>query len=88
MYYVYIIQHNQDKDIYTGFTSDIHKRLSEHNTGTKYPKAYTNKGYGAWILVYYEAFASKRDAQERERKLKQRGYSKRHLKKRIKNSLL
>ena len=38
-------------------------------------------------LVYYEAYMSKKDAMEREQKLKQRGNAKRWLKERITNSL-
>jgi len=38
-------------------------------------------------LIYYEAYKNKLDAQERERKLKQRGQSVKRLKERIQNSL-
>jgi len=37
--------------------------------------------------IYYEAYTSKLDARERERKLKHYGQSRNHLKNRIKRSL-
>jgi hypothetical protein len=46
----------------------------------------STKGH-VWKLAYYEAFASEKDAREREHKLKHLGYSWRHLKNRIRNSL-
>jgi len=33
MYYVYVLQSNQDKRFYTGFTRDLIKRIEEHNSG-------------------------------------------------------
>jgi putative endonuclease len=81
MYYVYIIQ-NERKEIYTGYTSDLKKRLAEHSNGhvksTKYHR---------WSLVYYEAYKSEKDARIRELQLKTSSGSKRWLKERIKNSL-
>ena len=60
--------------IYIGFTSDLKRRMREH----KHKKQ---------ELIYYEAYRDRRDAQDREGKLKQRGQSIRWLKKRVKYSL-
>ena len=82
MYYVYITV-NKEKKPYIGFTSDLERRLKEHNSSE-------NKGYTKgqeWHYVYYEAFASKIDAILREKRLKSHGQSKRQLKNRIKQSM-
>ena len=41
-----------------------------------------------WMLVYYEAYRSSQDAEEREEKLKYHGTSVANLKRRIKHSFL
>lgn len=74
MYYVYVIRNIKTSETYTGYTDDLKRRLREHHD--KNPE-----------LLYYEAYKNKKDAQERERKLKQRGQSVRWLKQRLKNSL-
>jgi predicted GIY-YIG superfamily endonuclease len=73
MYYVYLIR-KWDGKIYIGYTNDLRRRIKEH-----YEKAPE--------LIYYEAYKNKLDAQDRERKLKQRGQSVKRLKNRIKKSL-
>ena len=74
MYYVYFIRNKKENKSYIGYTKDLKRRLSEHQD--KKPD-----------LIYYEAYKSKKDAYNREQKLKQRGQSIRWLKERIKNSL-
>ncbi|KKR79340.1 MAG: GIY-YIG catalytic domain protein [Microgenomates group bacterium GW2011_GWB1_40_9] len=74
MFYVYIIRNKGTGEIYIGYTDNLERRMKEHKT--KNPE-----------LIYYEAYKSKIDAQNRERKLKQRGQSIRWLKGRIKYSL-
>ncbi len=83
MYYVYVITEQETGKRYVGFTSDLRKRIAQHNgpRGSRY----TQKG--KWILAYYEAFLNKQDALKREKKLKQDGRSKYHLFQRIKKSL-
>ena len=51
--------------------------MTEHKT----------KEHIGWKLVYYEAYVSESDARERERKLKQYGAGRGHLKKRIDKSI-
>ena len=71
-----------EKEPILGYTSDLRRRLREHNKG--YNKS--TKG-NSWKLVYYEAFLSEEDARDREKKLKQRGSTKYKLLKRLSNSL-
>ena len=75
MYYVYLIKNNSEGKTYIGYTSNLEDRLLQHKQ--KQPE-----------LIYFEAYKDKRDAQERERKLKQRGQSVRWLKRRLKYSLI
>ena len=85
MYIVYVIQHDVDKSIYIGITVNLRQRLKQHNSGENRS---TIRKSGKWILIYAEAYRSKEDAQERERKLKAHGSSKHKLYKRIKRSIL
>ena len=67
MYYVYIIQSLSFSDqIYIGCTTDLKKRLSNHNCGTT---PHTAK-YMPWKLITYTAFALKDKAYEFEEFLK------------------
>lgn len=85
-YYVYLIQHTGTKEKYLGRTSDLTKRLLEHNAKGK--KTTTRNVEGVWIYVYAEAFRSKQDAVNREKQLKDHGSGKRELFKRLPNSLV
>ena len=69
--------------MYIGFTGDLKKRFQEHNLGkTKYTKPFI-----PWLLVYYEAYTSKIDAQNREYQFKKHAKAWGQLKKRINNSI-
>jgi putative endonuclease len=65
--YSYIIECS-DGTLYTGWTVDLTKRLDAHNNGTG---AKYTRGRGPVKLVYYETYANKQMAQEREYALKQ-----------------
>jgi len=83
MYYVYLLKDSNSKWIYIGYTANLEKRLREHNEElTK-----TTKKFSSINLVYYEAYKSRIDAEDREKKLKQYGNSLGILKKRIRHSL-
>ncbi|MHB8111489.1 MAG: GIY-YIG nuclease family protein [Syntrophorhabdaceae bacterium] len=64
---VYILECS-DKTLYCGWTSDIEKRLHEHNEG-KYGAKYT-RGRRPVKLVYQEPCPTKSDALKREREIK------------------
>ncbi|MEW6088961.1 MAG: GIY-YIG nuclease family protein [bacterium] len=82
-HYVYILNSTKKDFLYIGATSDLKNRLNEHREG----KCYSTKKYLPVKLVYYEAFLSKSDAFDREKKLKYHGKSLKLLKNRICNSL-
>ena len=67
MYYVYSIQSecNPEK-YYVGLTSDIERRLAEHNIG----KSIHTSKYRPWKLVTYTAFVDKSRAEKFEIYLK------------------
>lgn len=66
-HYVYIVR-CADKSLYTGYTTDIGRRIGEHNRsqGAKY-----TRGRGPVELVYEEEYASRSEAQKREYQIKQ-----------------
>ncbi len=82
-YYVYILKSKNHDRLYIGCTSDLIKRFNEHNSG----KCFSTKSYLPVEIVYYEAYLSKTDAFDREKKLKHFGSGVAKLKKRIENSL-
>ena len=85
MYAVYVLQHTVTKQMYVGKTNDLRRRIAEHNRGAQ---TATHRKSGTWILVYAEAYRDGRDADLRERKIKQHGSNKRWLFDRIKHSKL
>ncbi len=83
MYYVYALLSLKNKRLYIGYTSNLVRRLREHNTGQG--GAYTKKNR-PFRLVFYEAFLAKKDAEKQE-KFYKTGYGKEVLKAKIKNSV-
>jgi len=82
MYYVYVLKAPVSGKLYTGYTSDLRKRLAEHNAS----KLGYTKSRGPYKLIYYEACLNSGDAQMREKYLKS-GMGKRYLKNRNKRFL-
>ena len=66
-YYVYILRCIDDS-LYVGLTSDIERRVMEHNMG-KYPEAYTYSRRPV-LLVFYQDFTDPNQAIEFEKKIK------------------
>lgn len=83
MYYVYVLFSLKSKRLYTGYTSDLKKRLTEHNLGIG--GSYTKKNQ-PFKLVFYEAFLSKEDAKKQELFYKS-GYGREVLRGKIEKSL-
>ena len=81
-FYTYVLKSHKDGKFYTGPTSNLKKRLKEHNSGlvssTKYRSPFE--------LIYFEACLNKDDAYRRERYLKT-GVGKRYIKNRLKGGL-
>jgi putative endonuclease len=82
MYYVYVIESRKNKNLYKGFTTDVNRRIKEHNAGL----TESTKNFRPWKLIYCEIFLNKHDAIEREKYLK-RGWGRKFLRDVIKNYL-
>lgn len=66
MFYVYVLFSKKLQKRYIGFTSDLKKRLSEHNSGKS---TFTKSGI-PWTLIYHESFPTESEARNRELFLK------------------
>ena len=83
MYYVYILKFDKSGKLYIGYTHNLKERVEQHKKGlSKFTK---NKG--DFRLIYYEAYLSREDAIEREKRLKYQGRAVGQLKRRIGRSL-
>jgi putative endonuclease len=66
MFFMYIPRSDKTGRLYTGHTSDLSRRLAEHNSGMT-----TSTRHGTpWQLLYFETFSFRTQAMERERYLK------------------
>lgn len=83
MHYIYLLQSTKNNSLYIGCTSDLNKRIQEHNEGKS---SYTKK-YLPWKLVYFEGYCAKVDAYNREHSLKLHAQGLRRLKERLRNTL-
>ena len=83
MFYMYILKSIRAGKLYIGYTSDLQRRLIEHNSGL----AKSTKPYMPYRCVYYEAYRAKQDAVTREHNLKLRARALRQLLIRIQESI-
>ena len=68
MYYLYMVRCS-DNSLYTGITTDLKRRIEEHN-GSKKGAKYT-KARRPVVLVYEEKFENRAEASKREYAVKQ-----------------
>ncbi len=66
MFSVYIIYSAKLDKYYIGFSSDVNQRLLKHNRKSK---GFSQNGK-PWILLFTEAFETKKEAMIREKQLK------------------
>ena len=66
MFYTYILQSVKSGRYYIGHSADIDKRLQRHNSG----KVNATKSKGPWVVVYFETFETKSEANARELHIK------------------
>ncbi len=79
MFYTYIVLSLKDNTTYIGSTSDLIKRMHDHNAG----KTKSIKHKLPVKLIYYEAYLRKTLARKREIELKNNSLKKRELLKRL-----
>jgi putative endonuclease len=65
MYWVYILK-NHEGIYYKGYTTDLDKRLIEHNSDLS--RYTSNKG--PWLIVYSKIFENKKEALIEEKRIK------------------
>jgi len=65
-FFTYILQSETTTGLYIGYTSDIEKRLRQHNESNG---KYTS-GKGKWNILFYKKFDNKTQAISLERQLK------------------
>ncbi len=82
MIYVYVLRSEKSKLLYTGLTTDLRKRLTQHHIG----ESSHTKSLGPYELIYYEACMNSGDIASREKYLKT-VMGKRYLKNRLKRFL-
>ncbi|MHB1686248.1 MAG: GIY-YIG nuclease family protein [Ignavibacteriaceae bacterium] len=75
MYYVYILLSQKDDHRYIGYTKDLGRRLSEHNSGL----VKSTKNRKPLKLVYFEEYEEKSTAMNREKYFKS-GFGRKYLK--------
>ena len=63
MFYVYILRSEKDGKRYIGFTANLERRLSEHQTGC----VTSTKNRRPLQLIYTEEFSNKLEAEQREK---------------------
>ncbi len=67
MYYVYVLENQNDKSYYIGFTANLKRRLFEHQNSKGGRTTGLKKN---WKLIYFEGYPDKQDAIGREKFLK------------------
>jgi len=68
--FVYAIYNRENNKVYIGQTSDISRRLSEHNEKELNRGHFTAKFSGQWELIYSEETRNRSAAIAREKQLK------------------
>lgn len=83
MHFVYILKSIKYKRLYIGYTSNLQKRIKEHNSGL----VAATKPYLPWKVIYCEMYFFETEARHREHNLKLRANAWNQLKRRIWKSL-
>jgi len=65
-HYIYVMESQQGGDLYIGQTTNLTKRLEEHNQGLNF----STKSNRPWNYIYYEACIHENDAKRREKYFK------------------
>jgi len=66
MFYVYVLKSGKDNKLYVGSTSNLSRRIKEHNEGKVKSTSYRRP----IELIYYEAYREEDIARKREHLLK------------------
>ena len=69
-FWTYILRSESTDKMYIGHTSDLERRLREHNDKQVGKLRYTRKQKGPWKLIHSEQFSNRSQAMKREKDLK------------------
>lgn len=69
LFYVYVLESLKDGDRYIGFTTNLRKRIEEHNKG----RNFSTNPRKPFKLIYYEVCTNEDDARRREKYFKSTG---------------
>jgi len=83
MYYVYLLRSTKTDQLYLGWTTDLRRRLCQHNEGL----SLATRNRGPYELLYFEAYRHRVEAVAREQILKKRHNVMKQLKTRLHLSL-
>jgi len=78
MFYTYVLKSKKDDNLYIGFSTNLKRRLVEHNKGL----VEITKNRRPFELLYYEACLDEKKAIAREKILKT-GFGRSYLKRRL-----
>lgn len=67
-YSCYILESEEGR-LYIGITTDIERRIKEHNSSLGNRKRFTNKSSN-WKLIHLEVFENDTEARKREKQIK------------------
>ncbi len=63
-YFIYAIKSDKDNRIYVGMSSNIERRLEEHNNG----QVFSTQNFRPWVLIFFEKCGNDRKyARQREK---------------------
>jgi len=66
MHYVYVLESLKTKSLYVGYTTNLKKRLSEHNCRLNL----STRAGAPWKIIFFEGHLNGNDAKRREKYLK------------------
>jgi len=69
-FWAYILRSEATGKLYIGHTSDLERRIREHNDPEVGRCRYTRKQQGPWRMIHSEPFSTRSEAMEREKYLK------------------
>ena len=82
MFYFYVLRFRKNEKLYKGFTSDLKRRIAEHQRGDS---DFTSRN-GEFDLIFYEAYIDEKDAKAAEEYFKS-GHGREVLKEKLRNYL-
>ena len=72
-YWVYILQSESSGRYYCGSSSDVQRRLRQHNDPNYQLSKTTKRFPGPWSLVWSQECSTRSDAMSLEKRIKKRG---------------